>query len=198
MSSNIIYDPTFPHGTRTGYRDGCRGAHCPSTIPCRDVYRRYNGDYGYKKRIDSGLTAAEIAEIEARQAHELAQQAKPKRRKTKSTGRTRPLPERWSHDYRHRMATIAKLHSEGLQDHQIAQHVGLSPRQVCTLRNDLGLPSNRKLGQKRIAELHAQGYTDAEIAEKLGRDRSSVTSSRRHLGLPLNPERKQTHESQIG
>lgn len=53
-------EDTFPHGTVTGYRDGCRDGNCPAPIGCRDVYRRYNGDFGFRRLVDAGVPLTEI------------------------------------------------------------------------------------------------------------------------------------------
>jgi hypothetical protein len=50
----------FPHGTVNGYRGGCRDANCPAPLPCRDVYRRYSGDYSFKRLVDAGVPLEEI------------------------------------------------------------------------------------------------------------------------------------------
>ncbi len=41
----------FPHGTPDGHRAGCRTSACPAALPCRDVYRRYAGDYSFPSSL---------------------------------------------------------------------------------------------------------------------------------------------------
>jgi hypothetical protein len=65
MSTLDLLDDSFPHGTPTGYRNGCRTAACPALIPCRTVHTRYAGDYTFAKRFDSGMPLAEILELDA-------------------------------------------------------------------------------------------------------------------------------------
>lgn len=50
----------FPHGTVDGYRGGCRDGNCPAPMACRDVYRRYSGDFGFRRLIDAGIPLEEI------------------------------------------------------------------------------------------------------------------------------------------
>lgn len=63
------------HGLPAGFEEGCRSAGgCPNhgteLLVCRDAWMRYRSDYSFKKRVDRGLTCAEIlaeerAELEA-------------------------------------------------------------------------------------------------------------------------------------
>lgn len=57
MRTIDLLDDSFPHGTPRGYADGCRGAACPAVISCRDVHRRYSGDWGFRKLVDAGLSS---------------------------------------------------------------------------------------------------------------------------------------------
>ncbi|MDY7542626.1 MULTISPECIES: hypothetical protein [unclassified Cryobacterium] len=55
----------FPHGTPRGYDLGCHGrAACPGVITCTRARERYSGDYTYMKRVQAGLTPAEIVAVE--------------------------------------------------------------------------------------------------------------------------------------
>jgi len=63
--SAALFDPEFPHGTVQGFNEGCRGSQCPAPVECRTVHMRYSGDYGFRKRIDAGMSVSEIVEIEA-------------------------------------------------------------------------------------------------------------------------------------
>lgn len=176
MNASIIYDPRFPHGTPEGYREGCRGSHCPAEMSCREVHRRYVGDFRFKRRFDEGMTPAEIAAAEAAEVVKPKPKPKPKR-KRRIPGSD---PER--------LALIRSLHAEGLQDQQIGKRLGIGARRVCELRALLGLRSNRVLALEHIKRRNGEGWTDAEIAAELGRSRRSVTSARHNLGLPLNRE----------
>ncbi|KQQ65053.1 hypothetical protein ASF63_13865 [Microbacterium sp. Leaf320] len=68
MSADILSDPTYPHGTKTGFQSGCHGSHCPGAMTCRDVHTRYQGDYGFRKLIDAGVTPEQIIDQERRAA----------------------------------------------------------------------------------------------------------------------------------
>ncbi len=57
-------DRDFPHGTPHGAAMGCKSAHCPAVLPCRDVAQRYRGDFAFRRQIDAGLSVAEILESE--------------------------------------------------------------------------------------------------------------------------------------
>lgn len=65
MRTIDLLDDSFPHGTPRGYADGCRGAACPAVISCKDVHRRYSGDWGFRKLVDAGLSLEEILAKEA-------------------------------------------------------------------------------------------------------------------------------------
>ncbi|MEV7875172.1 hypothetical protein [Microbacterium sp. NPDC089188] len=58
-TADIISD-TIPHGTPDGHRAGCRTSACPAALPCRDVYRRYAGDYSFRRLFDAGVPLADI------------------------------------------------------------------------------------------------------------------------------------------
>lgn len=64
MSGADLFEDGFPHSTKEGYRAGCRGRACPGVaengISCAEAYSRYQGDYGFKKRVDAGMSASEI------------------------------------------------------------------------------------------------------------------------------------------
>ncbi|GLJ78651.1 hypothetical protein [Microbacterium imperiale] len=60
-----LIEDAFPHGTVDGYRAGCRGAVCPAPLACRDVQRRYAGDYSFKRLVDAGVPLEEILRRDA-------------------------------------------------------------------------------------------------------------------------------------
>jgi hypothetical protein len=55
----------FPHGTKAGYDQGCKGAMCPAVIQCRDARRRYLSDMDYRRMVDAGATAEEVLAADA-------------------------------------------------------------------------------------------------------------------------------------
>ncbi len=69
MSSADLFEDGFPHSTKEGYKAGCRGRACPGIedngISCADAYARYQGDYGFRKKVDAGMTPSEIMAAEA-------------------------------------------------------------------------------------------------------------------------------------
>lgn len=197
MTANIIHDPSFPHGDRSGYGLGCRGAHCPADVACRDVHRRYISDWAYRKQIDSGMNAVQIAQAE-QEAVEAALNARKAATRTAATLRhnearrkARTTTTRAAQSPH--TATIIRLHTDGLLDAEIGRHIGLGRRQVTTLRDGLGLKPNRSINTDTIRELHAAGMTDTEIAAHLNQQRArqanrrAVAAVRLRLGLAPNP-----------
>lgn len=71
---DLLFDDAFPHGTLDGYAAGCRGGRCPAPVRCRDVHLRYQGDFAFRRQLQSGLSPAAIIEAERRRA---AQQRRP-------------------------------------------------------------------------------------------------------------------------
>jgi DNA-binding NarL/FixJ family response regulator len=153
-----LYDPSFPHGTVDGYRQGCHGSACGSAIACRDVYRRYQGDYSFRKLIDAGMTAAEIAardEAEREATRQRDRQAAIAERRREAAARKparvravrAPRPPKAPKPPREPRATaatahaaeIARLRGEGLDDGQIAEQIGISRDTVGRVRRHLGL-----------------------------------------------------------
>ena len=58
-------EDAFPHGTREGWKQGCRGNACPAAdeygLSCKRANQLAAGDYGYQKLVKRGLGPAEIA-----------------------------------------------------------------------------------------------------------------------------------------
>lgn len=73
MSTLDLYSDDFPHSTREGYAAGCRGAGCPGLVEqgmtCAQVYTRSNGDYGFAKKLDAGLSVRVILDAEKNAAN---------------------------------------------------------------------------------------------------------------------------------
>jgi hypothetical protein len=65
VSGLDLFEEGFPHSTREGYDRGCRGHACPGLLEngfsCADANVRHHGDYAYLKRVEAGLSPAEIA-----------------------------------------------------------------------------------------------------------------------------------------
>lgn len=64
MSGADLYEDGFPHSTVEGYNRGCRGNACPGLlengISCAQTFSRFNGDYGFRKKVGAGMSASEI------------------------------------------------------------------------------------------------------------------------------------------
>lgn len=74
MSAADRLEDGYPHGTPDGYRQGCKGSHCPEAdagrLSCMQAYTRYQADYGYRRRVDEGMTPVQLAEFDAKVAEE--------------------------------------------------------------------------------------------------------------------------------
>jgi len=108
MKTIDIIDDSFPHGTPRGYADGCRSAACPAVISCRDVHRRYSGDWGFRKLVDAGLSLEEILAKEA--ADKAAARERARAAAARARGARRPpgtSPEAASSPHRCRGGRIA-------------------------------------------------------------------------------------------
>lgn len=72
MSGLDLFEEGFPHSTREGYDRGCRGHACPGLLEngfsCADANVRHHGDYAYLKRVEAGLSPAEIAAADRAEA----------------------------------------------------------------------------------------------------------------------------------
>lgn len=175
MNADIITSTTHPHGTPAGYLSGCKGAHCPSVLSCRDVYRRHSGDYSFRRLFDSGVPVETILEQEAAaaraavEAEKAARRVPPKRkvdrRPAANRAKAKPLIPR---------DQLTGLLAEGLTDRQIAERLGLERRQVTHTRNNAGLPCNRDQKGPRLpsidVRLHeVEGLSDEDAAVVLNR-----------------------------
>lgn len=210
-----LYAPGFPHGTVDGYRRGCHGSVCGAVIACRDVYRRYQGDFTFRRQVDAGVPVEEIYERDAAAAETIRQSDKAAARaeRRRLAAAERPKKPRVAGQRAPRILTgptaldkhgaeIARLHAEGLSDRMIARDVGLSRSRVAQLRRALGLapveqerrerPARHPRAQRtsaaaEVARLHGEGLRDVEIAERLELNKNYVGNLRRELGLPLIP-----------
>lgn len=200
MNADIITDTTFPHGTTAGYTDGCRGAHCPAPMACRDVHRRYAGDWAFKKQIDAGASVEQIlaaeaeqaraaleAERAAREADRAARRAAAKAQRPKPAAKKRPRRTSTG-PMTDLQIRVAKLHAMGMTDAEVGAELGKTREQARATRRHLGLPVNpthRTIDDVR--ELHSQGLDDVAIAKKLGKETGHVAMLRRKAGLPVIP-----------
>lgn len=198
MNADIIHDPTFPHGTADGFRRGCRGAHCPSPMACRDVHTRYQGDWAFRKQIDAGTPLAVIVAQEQEAARLVAEAEKAARRrrpgpraKAKGTdGRAaanRARAEGKALIPRH---VLRELLDEGLTDRQIAERVGLERRQITGARNNAGWERNpdKKGNRTSIdAKLPSVAHLDHEAAAKALNRSAEYIKRRRQIAARNQP-----------
>lgn len=188
MTADILTDPTHPHGTPEGFANGCRGSHCPAPMACRDVHARYQGDYGFRKKLDAGMTPAEILESE-RPAPKVTARAT----RSPAPVKTAKKPEPKGRPKSKHRERVRELHAEELLDCEIAEKIGLSRRQVASIRLDLELPAHRNIDPEIVRTHHAAGMNDAQIAaainatRKRKTTRGSVFGIRKRLGLSANP-----------
>lgn len=191
MSADIIHDPNYPHGTVEGFTRGCRGSHCPAPVTCHVVHTRYQGDYGFRKAIDAGETAAQVVEREQKTAEEAARAAKGVRLYYQATprpaGHARPSKPAGV-PITQNQHQVLELHGQGLTDRQIAEKIGKTRDQVSATRKNLRLKPNVGItGDDLIRTAHAKGLSDILIAADVNLTVDYVRSRRRHLGLVLNP-----------
>ncbi|MFJ4174012.1 helix-turn-helix domain-containing protein [Microbacterium sp. NPDC089696] len=156
MSHTLELLSEIEHGTVAGYRAGCHGsaATCGAEVSCVEVFTRYQGDWGFRKRVDAGETPAEIiaaeladlAEVRARDTaanreakREGARAAVARERKRKPPRERQPRTDRMDHD------ELVRLHALGWSDVRIGAALGFSAASVGKARRRLDLPLNRKV-----------------------------------------------------
>lgn len=188
MNADIQLSDTFPHGTTAGYLQGCHGSHCPAVMVCRDVHRRYVGDFSFKRRFDAGVP---LVQIMAQDAEEAAQEALKAReatrvkraRKRRSQGNTtnlkpaeRLIPE----------TVLRQNLADGLTDQQIADLHQLERPQVTNMRSYLHLPCNpaRRSGAEAIALVRTVAHlSNEEAATELGLSIEYIRKRRRDIRI---------------
>jgi hypothetical protein len=215
MSSADLLEDGFPHGTRQGFENGCRGGACPAGIEhglsCRRANMLAAGDYRYQKLSRAGATPAAIAD-ELGLNPEIASPAPKKRASPAREHQTEDVPPTVPHPapiesapeerdpapaptsakwaVRHAWVAFAPdgtMHGP-FNDHGSAMtFVGeqLQPKPAAESKK------RRPMTDTDVAELrrlHAEGVTDGMIARHLGRAQPLISSWRRKLGLPGNAE----------
>lgn len=155
MSADILTSASFPHGTPDGFRNGCHGSHCPAPIACRDVHRRYAGDYTFRTQVDAGMTLTQILDAEqtAREAVITARREaiREAARIRHNTNRRRARDGRTTAQKRSPDGTprtpqqieIHRLHALGYTDTQIGHAMGKNRHQVTGIRAYLRLAPNK-------------------------------------------------------
>ena len=156
MSAYDILSDLTPHGTVAGFDAGCRTNHCPAPIACHVFRTRYVGEFGFRKRVDAGWTAAELAAWDAEQtaaAHEAERAARRAERDARRarTPKLRPVANGstgvsgrtvtrvlWSDDH---VATLQRLVSQGKSDQEVADALGRTRQSVFEKRRALRIAS---------------------------------------------------------
>jgi hypothetical protein len=195
VSMYDILDDRFPHGTVKGYDRGCRTNHCPAPIACHVFRTRYVGDFAFRRLVDAGWTAGQIAEKETAEAEEA--------RRAERQSRARRIVE-VSHDYQ-RWTQIEKdelrrLHRDGHSLRDIAKMMGRSfqsvrhaavklelGRRTVTQKNGIVRRPWSDADLKQLRALHAEGLHDGQIGDRMGRSLQSVWDKRKQLRLPAHP-----------
>ncbi|MCT1363944.1 helix-turn-helix domain-containing protein [Microbacterium sp. p3-SID131] len=205
MSHTLEVLSTAEHGTVDGYRAGCHGSavSCGATVSCADVYIRYQGDWGFRKRVDAGenpvdIFAEEAAELDAvrerdkaanRKAKAAAARAEKERDEKKARAAAPNLTERIGDDVR-------RLISEGKTVREIAAELKVAIASVTRTREALGIkgpPPRIIVDVAEVARLHAEGYSDTVIARRMGVANSTIRRTK--LKLPrLSPKVARAHE----
>lgn len=178
----------IPHGTPAGFTAGCRTVHCPAPLPCRDVRRRYSGDWRFRKLVDSGLPLEEILASEVEEAARLKAERREEARRSRPKRTTASKPSRAASQVNELHRAVTELLAQGLTDLQVGERIGRTRIQVRSIRRHLGLPINAVQFDlpERLRALHAEGLTDTQIAERLGKDRGHVSRVRRNMKLARN------------
>lgn len=206
------------HGTIDGYRAGCHGSRnsCGAKVSCLEVHTRYQGDWGFRRRVNSGespaaIVAAELTEVEAVRARDKAAAAALKRESAvkhraivaRKTAVKKPPKERAPQNplLVDRIGDdVKRLHAEKFSDVAIARELDEPVASVHYIRYQVlglprnvrakasGVPSARELRNEQVRSLIADKKTDREVAAVLGVSTSAAGQIRRRLGLPINSE----------
>lgn len=201
MSHTLDLLSTVEHGTVDGYQAGCHGSavSCGALVSCADVYIRYHGDWGFRKRVDAGespvdILIAELADLDAVRARDKAANRKAKadtarithertQKQRRISGKPKPhvpaLPEQISEDVR-------RLVGEGKTGKEIAVILGVSVFTVSRSRRGMDLKASRQsIDRAEVARLNGEGWSDTKIAAHLNVSNSSISNIRRNeLQLP--------------
>lgn len=192
---NPLFDPVFPHGTPTGFTEGCKTNHCPALISCRVFYTRYRGDHRFRTRFDNGMTLDAILAIEAEERASVRAAERAAKRTPRPTGKRNGWVLMNREPVTELQLDVTRHHAEGLTDNQIAGLIGKTREQVRMTRRWLNLPLNPEprtapLSDK-IRVLHGRGYTDKQIAERVDRSPRNVAQLRARMNLAPNKLREQ-------
>ena len=162
------------HGTVEGYRAGCRGSACAGEVACRDVWRRFNGHWSFRKRVLAGETPAEIV------ASEAAEREAPLEREQELAAQERAAA---------RAAAERARRAARSKTPRVRKSRPVKPQTILL-----------RVLREGIPRLHAEGRTDQQMADELlaaavaagavgvSVTRDKISHHRRKMGLPVNPE----------
>ena len=201
MNAADRLEDSFPHGTLDAYRDGCRSSQCPALISCRDVHRRYSGDFAFKKAIDAGATLNEIlqGDQERRAAWRAGDREAARALRHEESGAApqrapapvrKPSPQRPAAKVTRKPSPqrpAAKVTRKPVRPHKATP----APRSSAPASGPGGsVAGGEPAWAPQLRQLHADKRTDPEIAAALGSATSTAASRRRSLQLSANRVRR--------
>ncbi|MFT4284312.1 MAG: hypothetical protein QM598_05700 [Protaetiibacter sp.] len=166
-------DRDFPHGTPHGAAMGCKSAHCPAALPCRDVAQRYRGDFAFRRQIDAGMNVAEILETERTATAKTEHQ----RRDAAGSERAAAADQRRSEREAARAAAAAEVAAERARVREAAaaerahakqteRAAARAERELATsARRDEALAARAAATQERQLERETSAAARAELKE---------------------------------
>lgn len=199
MSHTLDILSDIPHGTVDGYRAGCHGsaASCGADVSCAVAFTRYQGDWGFRKRVDAGESPASIIAAEGVDRDAVMARDKAANRRAKADGAAAAVArekKRWpgpgitaQPSLTDRIVDdVRRLSAEKKSAAAIARELGVSKTTVTRARRAAGLRTRRmQIDRNEITRLHGLGWNDTRIADHLDVSNSSISAIRRHeLGLP--------------
>lgn len=171
MSAVDQLDDTFPHGTLEGYQRGCKGSQCAGLISCRDVYRRYAGDFAFKRAIDAGTPLEEIVRQDQERLDGIRQRDRAAaRQQAQESSPTPPAPAPA------KAPAAKKARRPAAAPHRApAARPARKPRPAAATRID---------HTAAVLTAHDEQLTDEAIAARLSIPISAVERIRRGAGRP--------------
>jgi len=168
VSALALLEDGFPHGTRDGYDAGCRGRICSGRDlfgrSCSEAAIAYRGDWTYQKRVDAGMSAAEIHALELAEAEEAKAARRAERKREAEAARAGAV------------SAAPRLSAVPTGSGKPAKAKG--GRKASTREKPWTAAE-----KARVALLNASGWNDSRIARELGRPVSSTRAIRIGLGL---------------
>lgn len=168
MSTLDLMEDGFPHGTRAGYQQGChsKGAcmgPLDGLMTCVEANMRYASDFGYRKKVDAGVTPQQIAEAD-------------KAAKTASKVQAKPAGV----GVEQSVEPVAADLDELLVDEPEVEFIEAVSSSPSSPQHRPG-PTEAQL--QRMRELHGQSMSDNDIAGVVGLAQSTVSRHLRKMGL---------------